>query len=87
MGAPPPGEVRFCEDGQLDCREDEPALERRDLELGSQPVLVQQAADARRRSLTVGADDDAVPLLSQVGELTHQALAVADDGSPSPGWS
>ena len=45
--APPAGEVGLGEHRELDGREDEPALERRDHDVELQAVLVEQAVDAR----------------------------------------
>ena len=83
MRAPPAGEVRFRQHRELDRREDEAALERCDLELWRETVLVEQPADARRRCVVVRSDDDAIALLAQVRQLTHEPITVADDGVPA----
>ena len=83
VGAATTGEVGFGEHRELDRRKDEAPLEGRDLEFGLEAVLVEQPANARRRPFVVRADHDAVALLAQVGQLAHEAVAVADDGIPA----
>ena len=79
----PAGEVGFGEHRELDRRKDEATFERGDIDLELQTVLVEEPADARLRAVAVGADDDAVTLLAEVGELRHEPLAATHHRVPS----
>ncbi len=80
---PAPREIGLREDGELDGRKDEAALERRHGDLEAKPVLVEEAVDARLGAVAVGAHDDSVALTAQVGQLRHEAVAAADHGVPT----